>query len=173
MHCEYTVAYNDFLESMKAYRKVSRQAAIGYVLYVWIIPIACFATAIFCIMWSYRHDSQIGGTYFWIACIALGITFGLPARYRIAMRRAFKLRNILARDRPMSCEFDDARIRFIVPGGTEVSYPWESFTNYFENAKVAVLFVGQAAFHTIPKGAMEEGGWAKLRELVNQHARKI
>jgi hypothetical protein len=38
MRCEYIFTYQDFLDAMKAYRKVSKRAAIGYWLYVWILP---------------------------------------------------------------------------------------------------------------------------------------
>jgi hypothetical protein len=70
----------------------------------------------------------------------------------------------------MVCEFDEYTVRFIAPAGAEVSYPWDSFTSYFENDAVAVLFVEEAAFHTIPKRAMDEGGWSVFRAIVERHA---
>jgi len=76
----------------------------------------------------------------------------------------------LAKNGPMVCEFDEYTVRFIAPAGAEVSYPWTTFTSYFENDVVAVLFVEEAAFHTIPKRAMDEGGWSAFRAIVQQHA---
>ena len=76
----------------------------------------------------------------------------------------------LAKDGPMVCEFGEQTVRFIAPAGAEISYPWDTFTNYFENEMVAVLFVKDAAFHTIPKRAMDEGGWSKFRAIIHEHA---
>jgi hypothetical protein len=72
----------------------------------------------------------------------------------------------------MYCEFDDSTVRFIVPDGTEVSYPWGSFTDFVENDRVAVLFVEHAGFHTVPKRAMDEDGWTQFRVFVDRHVRK-
>jgi hypothetical protein len=171
MRCEYVVTYQDFVQSMKAYRKISTRAAIGYYLYVWGLPMVGLAIALICLLAFLRHDKELYDSLFWAACIGLGVAWGIPVRYRICLRRAYKQRNVLAQNMPMFCEFDDATVRFIVPAGTEISYPWESFTDYFEDDHVAVLFVQQAAFHTIPKRAMGEDGWVQFRQLANRHAR--
>jgi YcxB-like protein len=170
--CEYVFTYPDFLESMKAYHKISKRAAIGYWLYVWILPAVSLAVGLVCLIAYFRQDEALYGHLFWPACIGLAVAWALPMRYRIALRRGFKQRNALAKDRPMFCEFDESTVRFIVPDGTEVAYPWRSFTEYFENERVAVLFIQNAAFHTIPKRAMGEDGWVAFRQLVNQHVRK-
>jgi YcxB-like protein len=158
MRCEYIFTYQDFLESVKAYRQISKKAAISYYLYVWILPIVSLTIGVICIRAYFHQDTELYGPLFWISCIGLGATFGFPARYRMGLRRAFQQRNALAMGKPMFFEFDDATVRFIVPEGTEVSYPWTSFTDYWENDRVAVLFVKEAAFHTIPKRAMGENG---------------
>ena len=71
----------------------------------------------------------------------------------------------------MFCEFDNLNVRFIVPGGTEVSYSWKSFTQFMENDLIAVLFITNAAFHTIPKRAMNEADWDRFRMLVGVNVR--
>jgi YcxB-like protein len=172
MRCEYIFTYKDFLDAMKAYRKVSRRAAIGYWLYVWILPVVGLAVGIVSLVAYLRQDGEIFWVLFWPACIGLGFAFGFPARYRIGIRRAFDQRNALAKGKPMYCEFDDSTVRFIVPDGTEVSYPWGSLTDFVENDRVAVLFIGQAAFHTVPKRAMDEDGWAQFRQLVDRHVKR-
>lgn len=172
MRCEYIVTYQDFLQSMKAYRKISKGAATGYYFYVWVLPATGLAISMVCLLAYVRQDKELYDSLFWIACIGLGVALGLPARYRIALRRAFKQRNALAQNKSIFCEFDDTSVRFVIPEGTEVAYPWGSFTNYFENDQVAVLFIQEAAFHTIPKRAMSEDGWDQLRQLVDRHLRK-
>jgi hypothetical protein len=170
MRCEYDVTYKDFLESVQAYRKLSRQAFIGYWLYVWILPVVGVAVALVILPPYFRQGSETFGLAFWVGTIGLGVAFGFPARYKLGLQRAFKQRTTLAKDGMMQCEFDESTIRFIAPAGAEISYPWDAFTDYFENDAVAVLFVKEAAFHTIPKRAMDEGGWSEFRAIVHHHA---
>jgi hypothetical protein len=170
--CEYIFTYQDFLESMKAYRTVSRRAEIGYWLYVWVIPGVSLTIGVICLLAYFRQDGGLYSALFWPSCIGLGVAWALPVRYQIGLRRGFKQRNVLVKDRPMFCEFDDLTVRFIVPGGTEIAYPWGSFTKYFENDRVTVLFIQDAAFHTIPKRAMGEECWVQFRHFADRHARK-
>jgi hypothetical protein len=157
---------------MKAYRRISKRALVGYYLYVWLLPAICVAMGVVYLVAYLRNDVELYGSMFWVACIGLGVAFGLPARYRLGVRRAFNQRNVLANGKPMYCEFDDSTVHFVVPGGTEIGYPWGTFTDYFENDKVAVLFVKDAAFHTIPKRAMDEDGWDEFRAQVRAHGKK-
>ena len=172
MRCEYIFSYQDFLESMKIYRQVSRRAAAAYWLYVWILPILGLSIGVGSLIASLRQDGALFGSMFWLSCIGLGLAWGLPVRHRIAMRRAFDQRNALAKSKPMFFEYDDEGTRFIVPNGTEIAYPWSSFTNYRENDQVAVLFIQDASFHTVTKRAMDESGWNQLRHLIDLHMRK-
>jgi hypothetical protein len=170
MRCEYAVTYNDFLESVKAYRRLSKQAQSGYWLYVWILPIVGGGLGLALLSFYFQQGTETLDWAFWVGVISLGIAFGLPARYKLGLRRAFKQRTTLVKDGTMQCEFDESTIRFITPAGAEISYPWDTFTDYFENDAVAVLFVKEAAFHTIPKRAMDEGGWSEFRAIVHHHA---
>jgi hypothetical protein len=170
MRCEYTVTYKDFADSLPAYRKVSRQARFGYWFSVWILPSAGLALAVLYLPKIFQTPSQSFGAEYWLGCLGLGVMFGFPARYRMGIRRAFKQRDALVQGRPMHCEFDDTTVRFRVPGGTEIAYPWEAFTDFYENERVAVLLVKESAFHTIPKNAMDESGWATFRSILHHHA---
>ena len=172
MRCEYIFTYRDFNESMKIYRHVSKRAAIGYLLYVWVLPLLALCMGLGCLIAYVRQDAALFGAMFWSSCVGFAVAWGLPVRHRLAMRRAFDQRNALAKNKPMFFEYDDAGTRFVVPNGTEITYPWSSFTNYKENDQVAVLFIQEAAFHTIPKRAMNEDGWIQLRSLIDQHVRK-
>lgn len=171
--CEYVFTYGDFLESMKAYRAVSRRAAFGYFLYVWILPPIGAIIGIVSFVSILKLNSELLSGAFWGEALGLGVAFGLPARYRLGLRRAFNQRNTLARNEPMLCEFDDSVIRFIVSGGTLISYSWESFTDYFENDQVVVLFVKDAAFHTIPKRPLTEDQMMELRQTATKYAKRV
>lgn len=168
---EYTFTFEDFLQAMKAYRRVSKRALIGYYFCVWLWPAVLLVFGALCFWLQLQQGRTLFGYFFWLSSLCIGLGFGLPARYRMGVRRAFNQRNVLAKGGPMFCEFDGATVRFIVPGGTEISYPWGTFTDYFENDRVAVLFVKDAAFHTIPKRAMDEAGWSEFRGYLNAHAR--
>src|SRR5580698_5259856 len=112
MHCEYAVTYNDFLESVKAYRRVSKQVLSGYWLYVWILPIVGGGLGLALLSFYFRQGTETLDWAFWVGVISLGIAFGLPARYKLGLRRAFKQRTTLAKDGMMQCEFDESTIRF-------------------------------------------------------------
>jgi len=170
---EYVVSYEDFLEAMKAYRRVSKRALIGYYICVWLWPALLLVCGVLCFCSQMQQDGSLFGGLFWLAVVCFGLGFALPARYRMGIRRAFNQRNVLVKNNPMFSEFDRSKIRFVVPGGAEISYPWDAFTDYFESDKVAVLFVKDAAFHTIPKRAMDEAGWSEFRGFVNSHARSV
>lgn len=171
MQCKYTVTYDDFLQSMRLYRSIWGRVAIVYYVYVWIVPILGITLFFAGLVMLVRGYANVGGPFFWSACVGLGVGCGLPARYRDGLRRAYKHRNVLTQDRPMLCEFDQTRIRFIVPGGAEISYGWDAFSHYRENEQVAVVFIQQAAFHTIPKRAMEEPGWIEFRSYLRPETR--
>jgi hypothetical protein len=166
MRCDYTVTYKDFLESLKGYRRASRRAALGYSLYVFVVPLLCIPVGAFFIWKFVQAGSSDYSTSFLAGVLLLGIGFGFPARYRVGMKRAFQQRDVLLKGGTMQCEFDQQTIRFVVPAGPEISYPWESFSHYFENDEVAVVIVKESAFHTIPKRSMDEAGWSEFRRIV-------
>jgi hypothetical protein len=170
MRCEYTVSLADFRESLKGYRKVSSAALIGYRLYVWILPMICLAASAICFMLLLRRG---GESFFWPVALGLGFGFGLPARYQMGIKRALKQRDALTQGKPVALEFDDEAIRLMIPGGTEIKYQWNTFTHYFENERVLVLLVKDAAFHTISKRESTEACIPLIRERLNQFARAL
>jgi hypothetical protein len=172
MRCEYTVSFADFSESLKGYRKVSAPARIGYWLYLWLLPALAFAIAAICCVLYFKQGAEGAAGLFWPIALGLGIAFGLPARYRMGLRRSFRQRDALTQGRPMAIEFNDEAIRFIVPGGTEIRYPWNGFTHYFINEKVLVLMVKDAAFHTVPRCASTEACVPSICERLH-NARKV
>ena len=168
---EYSVQYEDFVEAIKAYRRISRRTQISYYFCIWLWPAVSLLVGVLCFYTQMQEDGSLFGGLFWLAAACFGLAFAVPARYRMSVRRAFKQRDVLAKGKPIFCEFDEAKIRFVIPGGAEVSYPWDVFTDYFENDTVGVLFIKDAAFHTIPKRAMDETGWSEFRTYVNSRAR--
>lgn len=171
MRCEYIFSNNDFLESMKAYRKRAKGAAFVYYLDVWILPGLGILAALVCLSAYVRREQDLFESTFWLACLGIVAAIGLPILYRLKLRQIYKQRTTLSKDKPIFFEFDEDSVRFTMPGRADVAYSWDSFTDYFENDLVAVLFVQKAAFHTIPKRAMNENGWAELRQLVKTKVR--
>ncbi len=173
MRCEYTVTYEDFRQSMIGYRRISKQTAFGYWLYVWALPAIGLVAGVTCLaLYFLRHHDDLG-PLIWCGALGLGIAWGFPARYQLGLRRAFRQRNALVKSRPMLLDFDQNGIRFIVPEGTEISYPWTSFTHYFENGRVLVLFVQDAAFHTISTAGLGSDSLTELRSYISSRAQKV
>jgi hypothetical protein len=172
MRCEYIFGYEDYLESVKAYRKRAKGAAFVYYLDVWILPAVGLLIATFCLAAYLRHDDYWFEATIWLATFGIAGALLLPLFYRLKLRQTFKQWTSLSKDNPMFVEFDGESIRFTVPGGADVVYPWTSFTDYFENDAVAVLFIQKAAFHTTPKRAMGEDDWIQFRQIVERYVRK-
>jgi hypothetical protein len=86
--------------------------------------------------------------------------------YRLQLLQTYRQRVSVAKDKLIVCEFDEAAIRFIIPGTTEVTYTWNAFTSVFEKNGVLTLFIQKAAFHTIPKSALTDADFAELKRIV-------
>ena len=171
MHCEYVVSYRDFSESIKAYRQVSKAALIAYIFRIWLIPCAAAIGAALCLFAYLKNDQQFLSTWAFFTEILVILAITAPIIRAIKLRRMFKLRTSLV-DGEVSLDFDSEKVYFTVPGRAQVSYPWTSFTAYREGSRTATLFVGKAAFHTIPKSAMNEEGWNEIRSYIHAHADK-
>jgi len=173
MHCEYKVTYEDFIHSIKAYRKVSGAALFVYYLRVWMFPLLATLSLLFTIYGFFFFSQDTLATLVGANGGLLLLAILVPISYRIELKRNYKLRTSLAVDATVSLDFNDQTICFTIPSRTEVSYPWTSFTDYSEDSIVGTLFVGKAAFHTIPKRAMDEAGWSELRQYVLPHVRQF
>ncbi len=171
MHCEYTVTYKDFKESIKAYRQISKAALIAYCFRNLLFSTLAFVEVVFCLYAYFTHDQEFISGWAFITGVTVVVAILLPIIHSLQLRRMFKLRTSLV-DGKVSLDFDEKAVRFTVPNRAEVSYPWTSFTAYREGPRTATLFIGKAAFHTIPKCAMDESGWSELRRCVIAHTDK-
>jgi len=168
MQCEYSVTFKDFKESMKGFRKLSKGAAFAYLVDVWILPAVGVAMFLCWLIPYLRGDRETADTFFWFAFLGPSMFVLLPLFYELKLRQAFRVRTSLAEGSKVVLEFDDKTVRFSIPEKTNVSYPWTSFTGFFENETVGTLYVHKAAFHTIPKRAMDAADWDVFRNHINQ-----
>jgi len=171
MHCEYVVTYRDFRESIRAYRQISKAALIAYFFRNLLFSTLAFVEVVLCLYAFFTHDQEFLSGWAFITGVTVVVAILLPIIYSLQLRRMFKLRTSLV-DGKVSLDFDEATVRFTVPDRAQVVYPWTSFTAYREVPRTATLFVGKAAFHTIPKPAMDEKGWGELRGYVLAHTDK-
>jgi len=167
--CEYKVSYADFLRSMRGYRRLSKWSGFVYLLDVWILPSLGAGVTLWWIIALLRHDIATADTISYSGYIGLIAAIGLPLLYWGKMRLVYRQRTALSNDGHVVMEFDDSSIRFTLPSKVEVVYAWDAFTDYFEDDQVATLFSHKAAFHTIPKRAMNAQSLAEFNELVQKH----
>lgn len=172
MHCEYNVTYKDFIESMKGYRKVSMGAAYAYYLDNWAVPVIGLAMLLVFLTLLLRGNGEAVDTWAFLPILGIAAMIGPPIFYRVKLRQAYRQRASVVKDERVAFDFDENSVRFTIAHKAEVSYAWESFTDYKETDQVATLFVKKAIFHTIPKRAMDDTTLGALRALVRQHVRK-
>lgn len=166
IHAEYKVSFGDFLDSMRAYRGVSKGAAFIYYLDVWVVPLLGLALTSFPLVLYLQHDYEGWSTWDWLCILGFFLMVITPLVYRTQLYQAYRQRVSLASNSAIRLDFDEVQLRFTIPGKTEVSYAWSAFTKFAESDRTATLLVGRAAFHTIPKAAMNQESWSALRELV-------
>jgi hypothetical protein len=169
MHCEYQITFKDFLESMKAFRKVSKGAAFAYYLDIWIVPGIALLLLAYYVFAYLRGDRATVDTLAFLPILGVVGMIGPPIFYRVKLKQAFRQRSALTQDGQVTLDFDDTSLRFAILEKAEVTYTWASFTKFVESKNVATLLIKNLAFHTIPKRAMGDEAWTAFRELAHQH----
>ena len=130
------------------------------------MPILGFALIGFCAFYYLRGDRPTADTLIYLAFLGPLAIVLPPIFYRTKLKQAWRQRSALSEDKKVVLHFDNSHVRFVLPEMADVSYSWTSFTAYSERKHVLTLFIKKAAFHTIPRSAMDEAGWATFRECL-------
>jgi hypothetical protein len=169
MHCVYSVTYDDFSDSIKSFRKLSKGAAFSFYFDNLIMPGVGICLILSWLVPYLRGDRGTADTVIYFLFLGPVLSIAPLIFYRLKMRQAFRTRSMLAEGSKVICDFDEMSLRFSIPGKVDVSYPWQSITAFAEEAQVGTVFIEKAAFHTIPKRAMSEADWAVFRCYVQRN----
>jgi hypothetical protein len=172
MTFEYSVTFDDFRDSMKGFRQISKGAAFAYYLDVLVLPLLGIALFLAWLIPFVRGDQDTASALSFLAIVGPLAIIVPPIVYALRVRQAYKQRTVLAEGSQVILHVDEQEVRFAIPGKADVRYPWTSFTSYSETERVGTLFVHRAAFHTIPKRCMSSEDWAQFRSLIDQKVGK-
>lgn len=73
------------------------------------------------------------------------------------------------RGQPVTFQFDQEQVISARPGSSEGRFLWGAIEDYAEDERLVLLYVQRKLFLFIPKRAMDETEWARLRELALPH----
>ena len=169
---DYAVTYRDFLVSLHAYQKRSRWVRFVYCLDVWILPCLGVLVAAMYVYGLVTANASMRSIWQFPAIVGALAALGLPSLYQFKTRKVYRQRVALTSDGKVRAEVGDAGIRFVIPGRVDARYEWAAFNDYAEADNVLTLFVDKSAFHTLPKGDIEDALWTSLLQIVSQHVRR-
>ena len=172
MRTEYNVTYEDFLDSMRSYRKVARGAAFVYYLDVWVLPILGVCFALYWLSLFQQGYKEAADDLLWPAVVGILLAAVLPLAYWAKLRKSYRQRISLTDRGLVVLTFDDAGICLLLPGMVNTNYSWTAITRFIQTDKTVTLFMQKAGFHTVPKRAMDEAGWNEFRAVAQQHGVK-
>ena len=170
---EYTATKRDFMDAQRLHRKNRPWAAVNYWLW-WVgVPAACvlYALAV-AVHWQLRSRT-VGGGEIVVAGFALYfavlLLFGRWWQIRKLWNQAQPKKY---RGKPVTLQFDEAMIISARPGDSEGRFYWTAIEDYAEDERLAIVYVRRKLFLFIPKRAMDEPEWARLRTLALPHKEK-
>ena len=165
----YTATYADFLNAQRLYRTSSRRAFWAFLAWTYLVPAV---TAGLCLgaLQAHRHRSPYAAALVGFAAAGLWLTFVSVVLRPLTWRRAFR-KLLLPGETQMNSEFsfDDNGVFTGITSRSEARFFWNSILRYAENSEIALLFIRKKLFLFVPKRAMDEPEWKRLRALVAQH----
>jgi hypothetical protein len=167
MKYEYRVTFDDFKRSVRAWRRLSLWRRVVWLIQLWIAPPVLLAFSAIMLVIALQEPNDPTPYYSLSGiCGALAILeVVLPL---VRLRHAYKQRVVMTKGQPIFVELLDDGIRFTVPDGANLVYKWSAFTWLHEDDKTVTLFVTKAVFHTIPKSAMPEECWERVRTSIKR-----
>ena len=164
---EYTATKQDFHDAQRLHRANRRWVAIGYYFWVWFVPLA--GTALALIAGTFWLQGNRAGFYHLLPEAALGAYFAvvLPLLRWNQIRRLWdRAQPKKFRDQPVTLQFDAQQIISARPGSSEGRFQWTAIEDYAEDERLALLYVQRKLFLFVPKRAMDEAEWDRLRAVA-------
>ncbi len=170
---EYISTKQDFVDAQRLHRKNRPRAAANYWLWYAVIPIASALYLIyFAVRWFTHPRAVTGNAIFW-AAVALYLAVVLTFARWWQMRKLWnQAQPAKYRGKPVTFQFDPEMVISARPGESEGRFYWSAIEDYAEDDRLALIYVRHKLFLFIPKRAMDESEWERLRALALPHKAK-
>ena len=76
------------------------------------------------------------------------------------------------RGQPVTFQFDEQQLISARPGSSEGRFQWNAIEDYAEDERLAILYVQRKLFLFVPKRAMDEAEWERLRAIAAERKAK-
>lgn len=170
MRFEHALTFRDYLDGQWTYLKRRRFAMISFLGFYWFLPLV--GLTLFCLLvWakSSATGALVAVSHYGVSALPLLVMAVIlwPLRY-LTMWRGY--RAIFPGDVPRRAVFwfDEEQFGSELPGRSEAKVYWSALFDYAEDAKIALLFVGKNRFVFVPKRAMGEDEWERVRVLAGR-----
>ena len=168
---EYVMSFEDFRNAQNLYFRHRRAAGIRLRLWLYGLPALAVALVIADVYLRRSRDPDaydplLGAVVFFVI-----LSVWVIGSRRWQLRRCFK--RILppgqAKEALVQFDFDDQGVVSSIPGRSEGRFFWAGILDYVEDDEMALLFVRKKNFLFVPKRAMDDPAWERLRAYVRQH----
>ena len=170
---EYVSSKQDFLDAQRLHRSNRPWTAVWYWLWYGVAPgLSIVYLGYWVVLWathgwaSALRDAGFAGFALYLAVLLL-LSRWLQIRRLWARAQPEKYRG-----QPVTFQFDEQQLISARPGSSEGRFQWSSIEDYAEDERLALLYVQRKLFLFVPKRAMEEAEWARLRLLASERKAK-
>ncbi len=164
---EYVSTKQDFIDAQRLHRSNRRWARVGYFVWFWVIPLVGLTLTLAALIAHLRGNVSLFYKLLPAAAVGLYAAVLLPlARWnqiRVLWNRTQPKKY---RGQPVTFQFDREQVISARPGSSEGRFLWGAIEDYAEDERLVLLYVQRKLFLFIPKRAMDETEWARLRELA-------
>ncbi|WP_419804140.1 YcxB family protein [Terriglobus sp.] len=164
---EYTATKRDFADAQRVHRKNRPWAAVNYWFWYAAVPVGCVLYVLTVAVRWHLHSRTVGGGEI------VGAGFALYVAALLAFARWWQRRKLWNqaqpkkyRGKPVTVQFDESIIIGARPGESEGRFYWTAIEDFAEDDRMALVYVRPKLFLFIPKRAMSEPEWARLRALA-------
>ena len=163
----YVITTADYNDAQRLHRRNRPRAAFTYYFWFWFLPGISIAFLAFTLVVIAIHGLLAAGRYMPAAGVALYLALLLPFCLWNARRKAMNnLQPKSRRGQPVTVQFDNDQIISAIPGISDGRFFWSAIEDYAEDERMALLYVRKKLFLFIPKRAMDEAEWQRLRTLA-------
>ena len=171
MDHEYIFDYKDFRNAQKLYLRHRKRA--GATLRFWLYGLPTMTIVFLAIdIYAFKAgQNSAAGLFGWLTACALWMTLMIVVRRPWNLRRLYKKMLPPGTKDAVSAFFSFGEDGVIsgITGRSEGRFFWKAILDYAEDDQIALLFIHQKRFLFIPKWAMDDSEWVRLRDYAGSH----
>ena len=169
MLVEYVTDFEDFKAAQRLARRHKPIAALSYNFWCWAVPGLALVAAAALIGNEVTKKpflpAHIGG--YLAGLVGAGAFLAMYRPYQ--MRKLYKtMKANRAAGEPVQFELTDTEIISRIPGRSEGRFLPNAVFDYTEDDRLALIYVAEQRFLIVPKSAMPEEDWVRLREWIKR-----